>query len=133
MSTTLGRSCLSGCFSTPHWVVYAGGVPDVSEEYPRVPASICHRRGLSGLLGGVSLAGWLCVSQVPAHARLPLDCAPAMAVCVVSVPGVADRRDHSSQHEDAARGVVLGDLFDGHRQTGHLGPAAAAAVGAAAV
>lgn len=49
-------SCLSGCFSTPHYVVYGPGAPFVSEESARVPAPIRDRGRLSGLLGGLSLA-----------------------------------------------------------------------------
>ncbi len=126
-------SCLSGCFSKPPPVVYRRGAPVVSEESPGVSAAICDRRGLSGLLGGVPLAGRLCVSPVPARARLSPDHTPALAMCGVPVSGVADRRDDSPQHEDAAPGVVLGGLFDGYRQAGPLGAPAAAAVGPAAV
>ncbi len=125
--------CLSGCFSKPPPVVYRRGAPVVSEESPGVSAAICDRRGLSGLLGGVPLAGRLCVSPVPARARLSPDHTPALAMCGVPVSGVADRRDDSPQHEDAAPGVVLGGLFDGYRQAGPLGAPAAAAVGPAAV
>ena len=39
-------------------------------------------------------------------------------MCGVSVSGIADRRDDSAQHEDAARRVVLGGLCDSHRQAG---------------
>ena len=72
----LDAPCLSGCFSTPPPVVYGRGAPVVSEEYPRVSTPIRHRRGLSGLLGGVSLAGRFCVSPVRACARLSTENRP---------------------------------------------------------
>ena len=51
-----------------------------------------------------------------------------MAMRGVSIPGLVDGRYDSSQHQDAADGVVLGGLFDSHGHAGHVGaPVAAAA------
>src|ERR1700731_4856133 len=62
------------------------GAPSVSEEYARVPEPVRHRGGLSGLLGGVSLAGGVRVPALRAFAWLSPEEIESTAMCGVSAP-----------------------------------------------
>ena len=73
------------------------------------------------------------MSSLRAFAWLSPEGIAPMAMRGVSAPGLADGRHDSSQHEDAADGVVLGRLSGGHGQTRDLGPAAPTPAGAASV
>ena len=70
--------------------------------------------GLSAVLGGLSVAGWLQLSSMRARASLRIGEPATPSVRQVPTPGFADVRDCSSPDEDSTDLLVLGGLPDDH-------------------